>query len=68
MTQYVNPQSIDPYAAAKPTHADVSFYDTPQEVIGRLQNRDVAQQLYQQAIQSGQQGLQANQYKLMGVS
>lgn len=68
MTQYVNPQSIDPYASGNPTHNDVSFYDTPDEIIGRLQNREVAKQLYQQAVQSGQQNLQENQYKLMGLA
>lgn len=68
MTQYVNPQAIDPYASGNPTHNDVSFYDTPDEIIGRLQNREVAKQLYQQAVQSGQQNLQENQYKLMGLA
>lgn len=64
MTQYVNPQAIDPFAGANQTHANVSFYDTPQEVIGRLQNRQVAQQLYQQAVMAGKQGLQKDEYDL----
>lgn len=64
MAQYFNPQSIDPYANENPTHKDVSFYDTPQEVIGRLQNREIARRMYDQAARSGEQDLLANEYKL----
>lgn len=64
MPQYLNPQSIDPYANENPTHKDVSFYDTPQEVIGRLQNREIARRMYDQAARSGEQDLLLNEYKL----
>lgn len=64
MAQYFNPQSIDPYANENPTHKDVSFYDTPQEVIGRLQNREIARRMYDQAARAGDQDLLSNEYKL----